>query len=64
MYAYINAYKSAERCLVIYPKVDEPLILPKWKLHDGRPEKFIDIQTVRLDRFENTIKDLSNAIIE
>ena len=63
MYAYITAYKTAERCILLYPMVSGPAILPKWRVPDVIPEKYIEIVMVRLDRFENTIEDLKKILM-
>jgi 5-methylcytosine-specific restriction enzyme subunit McrC len=62
MYAYVTAYKSAERCILLYPKVQEEFTSPKWKIPDVFPEKYIEIGMVRLDRVENTIGDFKKML--
>lgn len=62
MYAYITAYRPAERCILLYPKVMEDVNLPKWKVPDVFPEKYIELQTIRLDRVEHTVEDLEKVI--
>jgi 5-methylcytosine-specific restriction enzyme subunit McrC len=63
MYAYITAYKSAERCILLYPKVHEEFTPPKWQIPDVMPKKYIEIGMVRLDRVDNTVVDL-DVILE
>jgi 5-methylcytosine-specific restriction enzyme subunit McrC len=55
MYAYVTSYDEAERCILLYPKT-EIAIFPKWQV-PGR-EKYIEITTVRLSSFEETVEDL------
>jgi 5-methylcytosine-specific restriction enzyme subunit McrC len=62
MYAYITAYKSAERCIILYPKVHEEFTPPKWQVRDVIPEKYIEIGMVRLDRVEYTVTDLEEIL--
>jgi 5-methylcytosine-specific restriction enzyme subunit McrC len=62
MYAYVTAYKSAERCILLYPKVYEEFTPPKWQVPDVLPEKYIEIGMVRLDRVENTVTDLEEIL--
>lgn len=58
MYAYITAYKSAERCLLLYPQTEEESDLPKWLVPEYLPEKYIEVHTVRIDRIGHTMEDL------
>ncbi|MBZ9533266.1 McrC family protein [Cytobacillus oceanisediminis] len=58
MYAYITTYKSADRCILLYPKTNEEASLPKWKVPEYFPEKYIEVETVRLDRVNHTMDDL------
>jgi 5-methylcytosine-specific restriction enzyme subunit McrC len=63
MYAYITAYKSSERCILLYPKVHEEFTAPKWQVPDVIPEKYIEVWMVRLDRVENTVADLEEIFM-
>jgi len=63
MYAYITAYKTAERCIILYPKVNDESILPKWLVPDFSPEKHIEIQTIRIDKTQHTIEDLGKLLL-
>jgi 5-methylcytosine-specific restriction enzyme subunit McrC len=58
MYAYITTYKSAERCILLYPQTQEESDLPKWLVPDYFPEKYIEVKTVRLDTMKHTMEDL------
>lgn len=62
MYAYITAYESAERCIIIYPKKEE-VVLPKWLVPHSSPAKYIEIQTVRLDKIQHTLEDLEELFL-
>ncbi|MBZ5752594.1 McrC family protein [Metabacillus rhizolycopersici] len=62
MYAYVTAYKSAERCIILYPKNDNELLLPKWRVPDSSPVKHIEIRTIRLDKVQHTIADLREIL--
>ncbi|MEH7333143.1 ATP-dependent helicase [Neobacillus drentensis] len=59
MYAYVTTYREAETCILLYPKTVEAT-LPKWQV-PGR-EKYIEIQTVRLNSFIETVADLSTIL--
>ncbi|KRF52554.1 hypothetical protein ASG99_12390 [Bacillus sp. Soil768D1] len=61
MYAYVTSYKEAEKCILLYPK-SEGARFPKWQV-PGQ-EKYIEIQTVRLSSFEETIEDLRMILAE
>ena len=62
MYAYITAYKTAERCIILYPKLNEESLLPKWLVPDSLPEKHIEVNTIRLDKAQHTIDDLCELL--
>jgi 5-methylcytosine-specific restriction enzyme subunit McrC len=62
MYAYVTAYKNAERCILLYPKVHEEFTPPIWQVPDVFPEKYIEIGMVRLERVENTVADLEEIL--
>lgn len=62
MYAYITTYKSAHRCILLYPRTGEEGVLPKWLVPDSFPEKYIEIQTVRLDTKQHTIDDVKGIL--
>ncbi|PMC35719.1 ATP-dependent helicase [Bacillus sp. UMB0899] len=64
MYAYITTYKSAERCLLLYPQTNEEGDLPRWIVPDFFPKKYIEVQTVRLDRMKHTMEDLEEMLEE
>ncbi|WP_158282175.1 McrC family protein [Salipaludibacillus keqinensis] len=61
MYAYITAYKEAERCILLYPKTEDGT-LPTWLVPDYTPEKYIEVKTVRLDSIEHTGEDLEGML--
>lgn len=58
MYAYITTYRTAEHCILLYPRTEEEGAMPKWVVPRSHPEKYIEVQTVRLDKLTNTIEDL------
>lgn len=58
MYAYITTYQTAERCILLYPRTDEEGTMPKWMVPGSNPEKYIEVQTVRLGKMKHTIEDL------
>ncbi|MFC4022322.1 McrC family protein [Oceanobacillus longus] len=58
MYAYVTAYKTAEKCILLYPRTDEDKLLPKWLVPDSHPEKYIEVHQVRLDNLQATVEDV------
>ncbi|MCL7748757.1 McrC family protein [Halalkalibacter alkaliphilus] len=62
MYAYITTYKTAEHCILLYPKIEEEGLLPKWEVPGSIPQKYIEVETVRLDTFEHTVEDLEGML--
>jgi 5-methylcytosine-specific restriction enzyme subunit McrC len=62
MYAYITAYKTAERCIILYPQIGEESAQPKWRVPDSLPVKHIEVQTIRLDQTQHTIEDLGELL--
>lgn len=62
MYAYITAYKSAKRCIILYPKIENQLQLPKWQVPESFPTKYIEIKMIRLDTLQNTVEDLRRVL--
>jgi len=63
MYAYINSYKEAKRVLLLYPSLIEEKEYPKWSLL-GCEDKSIEIKTIRLDEYNNTVEDLTKIILD
>lgn len=61
MYAYITTYKEANRVVLLYPCLVEGKEYPKWNLLNYE-DKFIEVKTVRLDKYKNTIDDLKSII--
>ncbi|PAD35770.1 McrC family protein [Terribacillus saccharophilus] len=59
MYAYITSYLKAEKCILLYPKTEEASF-PKWQV-PGQ-EKYIEIKTVRLSSFTETVEDVRGII--
>lgn len=64
MYAYITAYKSAEKCIILYPRINEEILLPKWLIPDSNPNKYIEVHTIRLETVQNTMEDLERLILK
>jgi 5-methylcytosine-specific restriction enzyme subunit McrC len=62
MYAYITNYKEATRVILLYPFLTECKKYPSWELLNYKG-KFIDVKTVRLDEYKNTVEDLKNIIL-
>lgn len=60
MYAYVTAYKNATRCLLIYPKQDDAVDYPVWEVTDT--EKTIEMHTVRVDSFLETVRALKKLM--
>lgn len=62
MYAYITAYQTARRCIILYPHLFEESQLPIWKVPEVIPEKYIELTLIRLDQVENTVADLEKVL--
>ncbi|MFC5772814.1 McrC family protein [Ectobacillus antri] len=60
MYAYVTAYKQATRCILLYPQQEHEGELPIWEVIDT--EKTIEMHTIRLDCFENSVADLKKLL--
>ncbi|AMR05744.1 McrC family protein [Bacillus thuringiensis] len=63
MYAYVSSYKEAKKAVLLYPCLIKEKEYPTWDLlhYEG---KQIEVKTVRLDSYEDTIDDLKNIIVE
>ncbi|MCM3570310.1 McrC family protein [Neobacillus mesonae] len=62
MYAYITSYKTAERCIILYPRIKDEGLLPKWRVPESTPVKHIEVQTIRLDSAQHTVDDLKKIL--
>ncbi len=62
MYAYINSYKEVNRVILLYPSLISEKEYPKWSLFNCE-DKSIEIKTVRLDEYNNTVEDLKGIIL-
>ncbi|WP_033796649.1 McrC family protein [Bacillus pseudomycoides] len=60
MYAYVTAYKEVKRCILLYPKQEGEAIHPVWDVIDT--EKTIEMCTVRIDEFSETVSGLKEII--
>ncbi|CAM4409679.1 ATP-dependent helicase [Bacillus manliponensis] len=60
MYAYVTAYKEAERCLLLYPKQEGEAKHPVWEVVDT--EKTIEMHAVRIDEFAETVSELREML--
>ncbi|MBV7273755.1 hypothetical protein JMF89_09655 [Clostridiaceae bacterium UIB06] len=63
MYAYANAYKQVKKVILLYPSLGEEKEYPSWKLIND-DNKFIEVKTVRLDSYKNTVNDLEKIIYD
>ncbi|ALC52366.1 hypothetical protein CN899_22015 [Bacillus thuringiensis] len=61
MYAYISSYQEAKKAVLLYPCLIKEKVYPIWDLlnHKG---KQIEVRTVRLDSYRNTLNDLREII--
>lgn len=59
MYAYVTSYKNASKCILLYPWTEDSK-LPVWKVPEK--EKYIEIHTVRLTTFMDSVGDLRELI--
>ncbi|MBO0962842.1 ATP-dependent helicase [Neobacillus sp. MM2021_6] len=56
MYAYVTAYDTVDRCILLYPKQEGEVEHPVWEVVDSN--KTIEMNTVRIDEFETTVEEL------
>lgn len=56
MYAYVTAYKNANRCILLYPKQEDEADLPVWEVVDT--DKIIEMRAVRIDDYWGTVDEL------
>lgn len=63
MYAYANAYKQVKKVILLYPSLGEEKEYPSWKLINDY-NKSIEVKTVRLDSYKNTVDDLKKIIYD
>lgn len=61
MYAYANAYTEVKKVILLYPSLGEKEY-PSWKLINDM-NKVIEVRTVRLDNYKNTLDDLEKLLI-
>ncbi|PFR04427.1 hypothetical protein COK31_11200 [Bacillus cereus] len=63
MYAYVSSYKEAKKAVLLYPCLIKEKEYPSWNLlnYEG---KQIEVKTVRLDNYENTLNDLKRIFID
>lgn len=62
MYVYINSYKEVNRVVLLYPSLIDKKEYQKWSLINNE-DKNIEIETVRLDEYNNTLEDLRHIIL-
>ena len=63
MYAYITNYEEASRVILIYPWLVKKQADPIWELLSHKGTK-IEVKTVRLDTYSNTVEDLKKIIYQ
>lgn len=59
MYAYVTAYEKVKKCILLYPYMEET-DYPIWKVPEK--EKYIEIHTVRLTSFQDSVEDLRQLL--
>lgn len=62
MYAYITRYTNAKRCILLYPCSVENKEYSKWQLFEPFKNKYIEVETVRLDSLDMTIEDIKTIL--
>ena len=60
MYAYITTYKECEKCILLYPKVNEDVVHSTWELNNDFGDKKIIMREVGLERCGDTKMELIN----
>lgn len=61
MYAYASRYEDAKKVVLLYPSLEAGKEYEAWTFIDN-VNKEIEIKTVRLDSYNNTVEDLENII--
>lgn len=54
MYAYITTYTECEKCILLYPKVDENVVHSIWDVNNYFGDKEIIVREVSLDNYLDT----------
>jgi 5-methylcytosine-specific restriction enzyme subunit McrC len=62
MHAYITTYTEVNRVVLLYPCLIAGNEYPTWELTSYR-DKLIEVRTVRLDEYRNTIEDLKKIFL-
>lgn len=60
MYAYITTYKECEKCILLYPKVNEDVVHSTWELNNDFGDKKIIMREVGLERCGDKKMELIN----
>lgn len=58
MYAYITTYSSCEKCILLYPKIDDSISHSKWRLNHLSDNKEILIHEISLENYHKTKQEL------
>lgn len=58
MYAYITTYTECEKCILLYPRVNNEVVHSKWKLNNNISDKEIIINEVTLESYTETKNEL------
>ncbi|MDU2458724.1 5-methylcytosine restriction system specificity protein McrC [Clostridium sp.] len=59
MYAYITTYKECEKCILLYPKVNEDVVHSIWMLNSDFRDKEIIVREVSLENYGDTKMELA-----
>lgn len=62
MYAYITTYTECEKCILLYPRVNNEVVHSKWKLNNNISDKEIIINEVTLESYTETKNELLNLL--
>ncbi|WP_255294086.1 McrC family protein [Bacillus toyonensis] len=60
MYAYVTAYKEVQRCILLYPRQEIEADHSVWEVIDT--EKTIEMCTIRIDEFSETVQELEGTL--
>lgn len=58
MYAYITTYKECEKCILLYPKINEDVVHSTWSLNSDFGDKKIVVREVSLGNYGDTKREL------
>lgn len=53
MYAYITTYKECEKCILLYPRVNEDVVHSTWEMNNYFRDKEIILREVGVESYSD-----------